>query len=228
MTMNLDQKRSLVAYLKQFVTESRRDKIEQLARERTRYVTPVLEDPYHAHNISAVLRTVECLGAHDVHIIEERNPYSVTNGVAKGAGKWLNLHRYGNAGQNNTAACLQQLRNDGYRIVATAPTTNAYTPETLPIDNKMALIFGTEIVGLTEESFNYADMTLAIPMYGFTQSFNISVSSAMCMYTVMQRVRNSEHAWQLSQAERLDVELSWLRSTINRVASYEHAFFAQQ
>jgi len=225
--MDFTSKQQLVAYLKQFITKERREHIEQLAPLRTRYVTPVLEDPYHSHNISAVLRTTECLGMQDVHVVEERNPYAITNGVAKGAGKWLNLHRYGEAERNNTQYCLRSLREQGYRIVATAPTEQAYTPETVPIDQKTALIFGTEVVGLTEHGFQEADMTLAIPMYGFTESFNISVSSAVCMYTIMQRVRASDHAWQLSQEEQLDVELAWLRATINRVASYEHAFFTR-
>ncbi len=226
--MNIDEKRGLVAYLKQFITPERKDKIERLSVERTRYITSVLEDPYHSHNISAVLRTVECLGMQDVHIIEERNPYSVMNGVAKGAGKWLDIHRYGEAERNNTQYCLQSLRDAGYRIVATTPTEQAYTPQEVPIDHKTAVVFGTELAGVTEDVFNYADMTMAIPMYGFTESFNISVSAAICMYTLMQRLRDSEYAWHLSEDERLDVELSWLRATINRVAAFEQTYFAQK
>lgn len=224
--MDIDQKRGLIAYLKQFITPERKDKIERLSKERTRYITTVLEDPYHSHNISAILRTVECLGMQDVHIIEERNPYSVMNGVAKGAGKWLDIHRYGEVGRNNTIHCLQTLRDAGYQIVATTPTEQAYIPEQLPLNEKTAVVFGTELVGVTDDVFSYADKTMAIPMYGFTESFNISVSAAICMYTLMQRLRASSHQWQLSTDEQIDIELSWLRATINRVALYEQAYFA--
>jgi len=226
-TMDLTDKEQLVAYLKQFITKGRREKIEHLAPLRSRYVTAALENPYHSHNISAVLRSMECLGLQDVHIIEEHHPYVITNGVAKGAGKWLDIHRYGQAQEDNAARCFDRLKQDGYRIVATAPTDEAYTPHTLPLDHKTALIFGTEIVGISEYMYRNADMTLAIPMYGFTESFNISVSTAICMYTLAERMRHSDHNWKLPHQDQLDIQLSWLRATIPRVASYEQAFFAR-
>ena len=225
--MDITTKQNLVEYLKQFVTDQRKHKIETISQERTRYITTVLEDPYHSHNISAVLRTIECLGMQDAHIIEERNPYSLMNGVAKGAGKWLDIHRYGDADRDNAQSCIESLRAAGYRIVATVPSEQSYTPANLPIDQKTALLFGTEVVGLTDYMCEQADMTVAIPMYGFTESFNVSVSAAICCYTLMHRLRNSDYQWRLSQEEQLDVQLSWLRATINRVALHEQAFFSR-
>ncbi len=177
-------------------------------------MTIVLEDIFQPHNASAVLRTCDCFGIQDVHIIENRNKYEVNPDVALGSSKWLNLHKYNDNG-NNTQSCLSSLREKGYRIVATSPHKNDFAPENLPIDAKTALVFGTELEGLSPAALSLADDYVRIPMVGFTESLNISVSAAILMHTLTARLRNSEINWHLSEKEKDEILLQWFGCSIN-------------
>jgi tRNA (guanosine-2'-O-)-methyltransferase len=203
----------LVGYLKDFITEERFRKFRAAVAQRTRHITLALEDIYQPHNASAVLRSCECFGIQDVHIIESRNKYEVNPDVALGSSKWLNLVRY-NSSEDNTRACLNSLREQGYRLVATSPHKDNYDPGTLPLDTKTALLFGTELAGLTPIALEMADDFIRIPMVGFTESLNISVSAAIFIQTLTGRLRESSVAWQLTGDEQSEILLSWLRNSI--------------
>jgi tRNA (guanosine-2'-O-)-methyltransferase len=205
----------LIAYLRQFVTEERFQKFLEALRFRTRHLTIALEDIYQPHNASAVLRTCDCFGIQDVHIIENRNKYEVNPDVALGSSKWLDLIRYNGSG-NNTIDCLTRLKMDGYRLVATTPHKNGFIPGTLPLCDKTALIFGTELAGLSPIAIEMADDFIRIPMVGFTESLNISVSAAIFMQTLTDRLRSSDISWQLSDEEKDSILLAWLKQSINR------------
>jgi tRNA (guanosine-2'-O-)-methyltransferase len=164
-----ETKTKLLDYLETMITEQRKEKFGEILRNRTRFITIVLEDIFQPHNASAVLRTCDCFGIQDVHIIENRNRYEVNPDVALGSSKWLTLHKY-NKAENNTAECLSRLKEEGYRIIATTPHKDDFTPQTLPIGSKFALVFGTELEGLTETAISMADGFVRIPMFGFTES----------------------------------------------------------
>ncbi len=207
--------KELIDYLQQFATEERVKKFRETIQFRTRHITIALEDIYQSHNASAVLRTCDCFGIQNVHIIENRNKYEVNPDVALGASKWLDLVRYNQPG-DNTVACLTRLKNDGYRIVATTPHVNGHTPETLPLETKTALIFGTEMAGLTPVALDMADDFIRIPMVGFTESLNISVSAAIFIQNLTNRIRLTNIAWQLSDIEKDKILLNWLKQSINK------------
>ncbi|MEI7982949.1 MAG: RNA methyltransferase, partial [Bacteroidota bacterium] len=164
---------------------------------------------------SAVLRSCDCFGIQDVHIIENRNKYEVNPDVALGASKWLNLFRYSGF-ENNTVMCLKSLKQKGYRLVATSPHLNDFTPETLPLEKKTALLFGTELAGLTPAALDLADDFIKIPMVGFTESLNISVSAAIFLQTLTHRLRLSNVPWQLNKTEQDEIMLAWLRQSVNK------------
>jgi len=210
-----DIARELNEYLRGFVTEQRYRKFLENAGLRTRHLTLVLEDIFQPHNASAVLRTCDCFGIQDVHIIENNNRYEVNPDVALGASKWLNLVKYGNSG-DNTRACLGYLKEKGYRLVATTPHKKDFTPATLPLEQKTALIFGTELNGLTPLALEMADDYVKIPMTGFTESLNISVSAAIFIHALTCRLRNSQVHWQLSPDEQSEILLSWMMNSIKR------------
>ena len=205
----------LIQYLKPFITEERWQKFNEAIRYRTRHITIALEDIYQPHNASAVLRTCDCFGIQDVHIIENHNKYEVNPDVALGSSKWLNLVRY-NGKTDNTAACLESLKQQGYRLVATTPHKKDFTPETLPLDQKTALIFGTELAGLSPVALEMADDFIRIPMVGFTESLNISVSAAIFIHTLTSRLRASAIPWQLTADEQSEIIFSWLKNSIKR------------
>jgi len=214
--MTLAGKKALFEEFAQYVTPERRDKIERNARQRTRHVSVVLEDVYQSHNISAVLRSSECFGIQDVHIIEDKHRYVVQEEIAKGAAQWLSLHTYGTKDSNNTERCFDTLRESGTMIVATTPHENDMLIDALPLDKKIALVFGTEQRGLSSYALAHADAFVKIPLYGFTESFNISVCAGIALYEVSRRLRASSIPWQLSEDEILDLQLEWLGKSTNR------------
>jgi len=221
--LTLQQKEELLAWLSGFITENKQNKIREIIRDRTRHLTIVLEDIYQPHNASAVLRTCDCFGIQDVHIIENMNKYEVNPDVALGSSKWLTLYKY-NKTQQNTEACLQHLKDTGYRIVATSPHKNDYTPDTLPLEQKTALIFGTELEGLSETALKMADDYVKIPMYGFTESLNISVSAALFLHSLTERLRKSDIPWQLSGEENLDMRVQWTKNVLKKSSLVEKNF----
>lgn len=216
-TAGLDypDKLKLLAYLTEFITAERKQKFLDTIALRTRYLTIVLEDIYQPHNASAVLRTCDCFGIQDVHIIENRNKYEVNPDVALGSAKWLSLFKYSGSA-SNTKECLLSLSDKGYTIVATSPHKDDHTPADIPIDRKLALVFGTELEGLSDDALAMADSFIRIPMFGFTESLNISVSAAIFIHSLALRIRNSGINWCLTEPEKTDVLLSWTLNSIRK------------
>ena len=214
----------LLEFLIQFITDERRQRFEEVLDYRTRHVTVVLEDIFQPHNASAVLRSCDLRGVQDVHIVENNYQYDVNPDVVLGSTKWLNLHHY-NSGGFNTPAAFDYLHERGYKIVATCPHRDDFTPDTLPLEQPVALVFGTEKLGLSDYAVEHADMHVRIPMFGFTESYNISVSAALLLYSLTNRLHASTDIdWHLSEEERNELRLIWTRRTLNRIRQYERKF----
>ncbi len=224
--MDLKKKQALLDFLSGFISDNKHSKFEAIVANRTRYLTVVLEDIFQPHNASAVLRSCDCFGIQDVHIIENENPYEVNPDVALGSSKWLDLIKY-DAAENNTSAAIAHLKEKGYRIVATTPHKEDVELQDLDLEKgPVALIFGTELRGLSQESLDLADEYIKIPMYGFTESFNISVSAALCLFYLSEKLRKSTLAWQLSEEEQVDIKTEWCRRVIKMSAELEEKFIA--
>lgn len=204
----------LINYLKTFITERRYNLIDKVLKERTRYVTVVLEDIYQSQNASAVLRSCDCFGIHDVHVIENSNEYSVNPDVTMGSNKWLDIHKY-NEENDNSLAAIKSLRENGYRIIATSPNTNQISlPDFDFKKGKSAFFFGTELTGLSDVVLDNADEFVTVPMYGFTESFNISVCAALVMSHLSNELRRSDIDWKLSDKEIMQIKGEWLKRSI--------------
>ncbi len=191
----------ILGHLQQMISEERWQKFRDILSQRTRYITVVLEDIFQPQNASAVIRTCELMGIQDLHIIENRNPYEINRDIVVGSDKWINLHKY-NRHDHNTLNCFKQLKNKGYRIVATTPHKNDVHITQLPLDKKTALVLGNEGDGLSEAALEHADAFVKIPMYGFTESYNLSVSAAICVYEITGRMRKEVKGWQLNAEEK--------------------------
>ena len=109
-------KAKLLQYLYECILEQRKQKIEQISMNRTRHITIALENLYQSHNASAVIRTAECLGIQDIHIIENEYAYNVNTEISMSADQWLTLYHYNNS-KNNTLDCIKQLKQKGYTAV---------------------------------------------------------------------------------------------------------------
>lgn len=204
----------VIEILSGMVTENRFNKFNEVLKNRTRYITVVLEDLFQSHNASAVLRSCDCFGIQDVHFIENNFQYQENPEVSMGSSQWLNIHRY-NENVNNTETALIELKNQGYRIIATTPHTNDNSLQNLDIKKgKIALVFGAELPGLSQIALNLADEYVKIPMFGFTESFNISVSAAIFLYELRNKLDNSNIDWHLSKNEKDIILAEWLKKSV--------------
>jgi tRNA (guanosine-2'-O-)-methyltransferase len=187
-----------------------------------------MEDIFQSQNASAVVRTCECFGVQDIHIIQNAAKYSVNPRVLKGSHKWLNLKHYRKKQVNNAEACFDTLRQAGYQIVVTAPTPDCLPIDELPIGQKIAIVMGNELHGSSDWAMEHADLKVKIPMVGFTESLNISVSAAICLHTVLPKVRASDTDWRLTQPEKDEIRLNWYRAVVRRSALIEKEFLSRQ
>ena len=183
--------------------------LEKILAQRTRYLCVVVEDLYQPHNGAAVIRACERFGIQDLHVISNRNPFQVSPEVAGGARQWITVHQTRETKAGQTPTVLGKLKEQGYRIACTTLREGAIPIAELPLDHKIALCFGTEELGLSEEAHTMADYFVHIPMLGFTQSFNISVSAAICLFELSSRLKETNLPWQLTEAEKSVLRARW-------------------
>lgn len=219
------EEEKVLRYLGQFVTDHKKAFIERVLDARTRYVTVVLENIYQSQNASAAVRTCECMGLQDMHIIENTARFQFNAKVLKGANKWMTLERYRTRNANNTQTCFETLRNRGYRILVADPAESGKPIGDIDVEaGKIALVFGNELHGLSDYALSHADERIKIPMFGFTESLNISVSVAICLNTIMPKVRQMPDIIGLTPDEKEHIRLAWYRKIVRRSAIMEREF----
>ncbi|MBW2962516.1 TrmH family RNA methyltransferase [Mesonia aestuariivivens] len=202
-----DQK--LLDYLESYLTPRRKGLFDKVIAQRTNHFTVATEDVYQLHNTSAVIRSCDVFGVQNVHITEEKNVRKIDREIAMGAQKWVDVNRY-----HTVKDAVDKLKGKGYQIIATTPHNNACVLDDFDIEKPSAIFFGTEKDGLSEELMQKADGFLKIPMSGFTESLNISVSAAIILQNLTSRLKRSEVGWQLSQEEQYDIRMHWATSCI--------------
>ena len=222
--MESSLKLELIEHLSQFITRERLDLFQEKLKERSNRVTLVLEDVFQSRNISAAMRSADCFGIQNIHIIENKNNFSKDETVSLGAGKWINIIRH-NSEENNTLNCLKKLKEEGYQIIATSPHNTDISLEEVDVkNNKIAILLGTELSGLSEEALTFADKRMKINMYGFTESLNISVSAAICCQSVSSKMREESTNWEVTEEEKTDILLNWIRNSIKSGKQIEQKF----
>ena len=214
---------SFPEFLRQFITDERLARFDEVLSHRTRHITAVLENVFHEHNASACLRTCDCFGIQDVHIIESKNSFSPNSEISLGSSQWLTLHRHGEPAESVDATpeeltlqTITELKNSGYRVLATSPRQNSLPMEQVDLSRPVAVIFGAEQVGVSETAIENADELIHIPMFGFTESFNISVSLALLMQHFTARLRQSDTDWQLPEDARAALHHDWVCQTLGQ------------
>lgn len=205
------------------ISESKQHMFDAIAAERTKHLTVVLENIHQEHNASAVLRSCDCFGIQDLHVIEKNNQYKVQRDIALGAGRWVDLYNF-DKGENPSLDCIKKLKEKGYKIVATTPHTNDVTINELDLSQPIALVFGTEHTGISEEIIAEADEFVKIPMFGFSESFNISVSVAITLNVLRNRLEQSELIWKLSPEEQTALKIKWSKKILRAGNELEVAF----
>lgn len=209
---NLFSDRNYLAYMEEFITENRKEGFLKVLQNRTKHFTVALEDVYQLHNTSAVMRSCEVFGIQELNVVEQRFGKKIDKEIAMGAEKWVDIHRF-----STNQDCIDNLKAKGYQIIATTPHENDCMLEDFDITKPSAIFFGTERLGLSEEVLQQADGFMKIPMVGFTESLNISVSAAIILQNISTRLRHSDINWRLTEAELLEKRIDWTRKSIKDI-----------
>lgn len=199
----------LLEHLEGYLTELRKEKFVKVLSERTKHFTVATEDVYQLHNTSAVIRSCDVFGIQEVNIIEEQNTKRIDREIAMGAQKWVDLNRY-----HSVKEAIKDLRHKGYQIVATSPHKDDQLLEAFDVTKKSCFFFGREMSGLSQDVLDEADCFLKIPMVGFTESLNISVSAAIILQHVTTKLKSTNVNWQMTNEELLEKRLDWCKKTI--------------
>jgi len=196
------------------ITPNKVGLFEKIAPQRSRHLVVGLENIQQDHNASAIMRTMDCLGFQELHLIEKNNNYQFQRDIALGASRWLDVIQH----QQEPEPILDSiahLRQKGYQIVATSPHLKASTPQNIDLTQPIALFFGAEKHGISEELSANADAFLHIPMHGFTESFNLSVSAALVLSALRTRLEASSIDWLLSHEAQTELKISWCERILN-------------
>ena len=217
----------LIQYLKTFIVDKRKILFEEKIQQRTKHITVVLENIFQGRNISASIRSADCFGIQDLHIIENDNLFNDDPEVSMGAEKWITITKH-NQQKNNSTEAIKKLKAEGYQIIATTPHNTDFDLFDIDISKqKVALIFGAEVNGCSKETLALADKTMKIPMYGFTESFNLSVSVSLCLQHLTYKLRNTSFNWKMTKDEQDKTMLQWLRNSIKISTKIEEQYLNQ-
>ena len=211
-----------LAYLEDFLTENRKERFLEVLKNRTNHFTVAVEDIFQFHNTSAVMRSCEVFGIQELNIVEQRFGKDIDKEIAMGAQKWVDINKFDTIGN-----CIDTLKEKGYQIIATTPHNDSCLLHEFDVTKKSALFFGTEKEGLSEEVMSKANGYLKIPMVGFTESLNISVSAAIIIQDLTNRLRQSDVNWQLSDEEILEKRLLWAKNTIKDIKRIEERYYSE-
>ena len=204
----------LYELLSEHLTENKRKLYDTVLLDRTRHVTLIMEDLYQAQNTSAIQRSAESFGIQDLHVIENKHVFSHHRRISKGSADWLTTHRYNEPTSNNTEACINALKQQGYQVVVTALHEKTISLHEVDLSRKTAVLMGTELTGASEAAMRMADVYMKIPTVGFTESLNVSVASAIIMQHLTHRMRMENRSWQLSEEEKLNLKIEWAKQSI--------------
>lgn len=220
-----DSELKVLHHLSQFVSDHKKQFVERVLKSRTRNVTVILEDIFQSQNTSAVIRTAECMGLQDVHIVENMAKYQLNIRVLKGSYKWMDLVRYYSTEVNNTQTCVEKLKSEGYKILVADPSPDGISIHDVDVSkNKVALLFGNELRGVSSYALQHADQKIRIPMHGFTESLNISVSVAICLNILITKLHTLENFQGLSTEEKQIIRLNWFRKMVRKSELIEREF----
>jgi tRNA (guanosine-2'-O-)-methyltransferase len=209
-----------LSFLENILTENRKERFLKVLQNRTKHFTVAIEDVFQLHNTSAVMRSCEVFGIQELHVVEEKYGKKIDAEIAMGAQKWVDVHRY-----DSIENCIHILKEKGYQIIATTPHEDDCLLEDFDISKPSALFFGTERDGLSKEVLQHADGFLKIPMVGFTESLNISVSAAIILQNLSSRLRKSQVQWQLTESDILEKRLSWAKNSIKDIKRIEARYY---
>ncbi len=195
---------TVCAVLEPMLTPERIARIDAVLAARLASVITIVEDTYDPHNAAATIRTTEAIGLQELHVIEPGDRFSAAGGVTRGAHKWIDMVRW-----QDPVAAVDALRARGFRVFATLPGA-AHSVEDVDVTQPIAVAFGNEHSGLSGAAIAACDGAIGVPMFGFTESFNLSVTVALAMTRISTRRRHAlGHPGDLDEARRRVLRARW-------------------
>lgn len=191
-------------------TKERTEKVKKVLSLRQPDLRIVLEEVKNTHNASAVVRTCDAAGILYVDIISaSEEPFPVNEAISTRAEKWIDFCYH-----TSTEACLRKLKETGFKIAATHLKEDALPYTDLDYTQSLAIVFGNEADGISDEALSLADYIIKIPMVGMVQSLNLSVSVGIILYEAMKQRLNKGYYDQrrLSKEEFEQFVNTWLSS----------------
>ena len=201
-----------IEILRPYLSDRRAEKIDSVLSRRTRDLCVVLDRFDKPHNYMAVLRTLEAFGIQDAHIIPMHgvSKSDISKSVTQGADKWLSIRIY-----PDWRKCFQVLRENAYKLYAACLSNEAASIEDISTTSKIALVFGNELDGLDPEETEACDGAFMLPMYGFSQSFNVSVACALSIQRLFIAREAAGHKWTgLSESEKNALKIEWYKKAV--------------
>ncbi len=194
------------------MTAERIARIDQVLAARLGSVATAVEDTYDPHNAAATIRTTEALGLQELHVIEPQLRFSASQGVTRGAHRWIDLARWPSAD-----AAVHALHARGFRVYATAPGAHV-SVEDVDVSTPLAIVFGNEHDGVSQTAIDACDGAITVPMFGFTESYNLSVTVGLAMSRIASRRREYLGApGDLDDARRARLRARWFALRIRGV-----------
>ncbi len=182
------------------------ERILAVLEQRLGSVRVVVENLHNPHNMSAVLRSCEAMGIQNVDVVDEQKEFKVARGITKGSHKWLTLKRH-----DDFATMAKQLKSEGFSLYAAMPAPDALPLDTVPVTEKIAIVFGNEHGGVSDTALEHCDGRFVIPMQGFVESFNVSVAVAISIYDLTTRARKErEDGGRLTPEQKAELLNEWL------------------
>lgn len=211
--------------MEKHISPSRLEKIRTVSSQRTNYVSLVLNNIFYTQNLSAVVRTCDCFGIQNLYVTGDSPSTHVNKHVAQGAYNWVDIHRLTHRPEEET---LQNLKDQGYRIAVTLLEPGAKDLYDFDLSaGKVAVVMGNERDGVSPVVKEMADEYLYIPMSGFTQSLNLSVSAAVILSELTAKLQNSSLDWRLSDEELMDLRYRWMKNSIRRSSKIEEEYLVR-
>jgi len=226
MLLDKQLKKDLLNYLLKYVTENKKEKILEVAQNRTRYITVVLENINKFHDINAVIRSCECFGIQNLHIIENTNQLDSKSSVSAGSSKWIDIKKYNSS--INFDFCLDNLKENNFKIIATSPLKKYKSINEIDINDKLAIFFGDDKLGLSSRVFERADEIVSFPSYGFTESLNLSSNIAISLYNLVKKLHKSNLDWKLSEDDMINLEINWIKKVFKKAQMFEDDFLQER
>ncbi len=198
-----------ISLLAEFLSPSRIKKFASNLKNRTDFITVVIDDVYQPHNASAVLRSCDAFGLCEVYVIEDKYKFTPVRGISQSAEKWLEIKRF-----STRQSCYDELIYKGYKIcVAVPPSNNSVFLDEFEPDGKIALVIGGEMNGVSDFFMERAEIFLSIKMFGFVESLNLSVAAAIMLYDLRRKIEKRGD-WSLSALKKSKIFYRWMKKSV--------------